>query len=394
MSVELRPNGVLCNINCAYCYQNPQRQAGNVTKLYDIDLMKTALTAENRPFTLFGGEALTLPDHDLEELWSWGYDRFGSNSVQTNGILIRDEHIQMFRKYKVKVGISIDGPGELNDLRRLGSLEETRKATAKTEAAIERLCREGMAPSLIVTLHRQNAAPAKLPSLLNWMRFIDSIGVTDVRLHILETESSAIRKAFALSDSENIAAFLQFAELERSLCHIRFDVFREIRNLLIGKDRNVSCVWKGCDPYTTAAVTGIEGNGQRSNCGRTNKEGIDFVKAQDVGFERYLALYYTSQEHGGCADCRFFLMCKGQCPGTAVDGDWRNRSEHCEVWKALFEACENQLSAAGTPAISTQPLLRESLETQMIEAWARGSNPSLESLLDVSPKQKVCQEAH
>jgi len=392
MSVELRPNGVLCNINCAYCYQNPQRQAGNVTKLYDIDLMKTALTAENRPFTLFGGEALTLPDQDLEELWSWGYDRFGSNSVQTNGILIRDEHIQMFRKYKVRVGISIDGPGELNDLRRVGSLEETRKATAKTEAAIERLCREGITPSLIVTLHRQNATPARLPGLLNWMRFVDSIGITDVRLHILESESSAIRKAFALSNSENIAAFLQFAELERSLCHVRFDVFREIRNLLMGKDRNVSCVWKGCDPYTTAAVTGIEGNGQRSNCGRTNKEGIDFVKAQDVGFERYIALYYTSQEDGGCANCRFFLMCKGQCPGTAIDGDWRNRSEHCEVWKALFEACENQLSAAGASAISTQPFLRESLETQMMEAWASGSNPSIETLLDVATKQKICQE--
>ncbi len=29
-------------------------------------------------------------------------------------------------------------------------------------------------------------------------------------------------------------------------------------------------------------------------------------------------------------------MCKGQCPGTAIDRDWRNRSEHCAVWKALF----------------------------------------------------------
>jgi len=37
-------------------------------------------------------------------------------------------------------------------------------------------------------------------------------------------------------------------------------------------------------------------------------------------------------------------------------------------------------------------VLRELLETQMLEAWARGSNPSIESLLDVSTKQKVCQE--
>ncbi len=28
MSVELRPLGVQCNIQCQYCYQNPQRDAG------------------------------------------------------------------------------------------------------------------------------------------------------------------------------------------------------------------------------------------------------------------------------------------------------------------------------------------------------------------------------
>jgi uncharacterized protein len=386
MPVELRPLGVLCNISCSYCYQNPQRQSGNVAKRYDMELMKSALAAENRPFSLFGGEPLLLPEQDLEELWSWGYLRFGGNSVQTNGTLIRAEHIRMFKEYKVRVGISIDGPGELNDLRRVGSLEATRKATADTEAAIERLCREGIVPSLIVTLHRLNATPSKLPSLLEWVRFLDDLGITDVRLHILESENSAIRKAFALSTSENISAFLQFAQLENSLQRVRFDIFRDIRNLLIGKDQTATCIWKGCDPYTTAAVTGVEGTGQRSNCGRTNKEGIDFVKARVVGFERYIALYNTSQDHGGCAGCRFFLMCKGQCPGTAIDGDWRNRSEHCEVWKALFESSERQLAAAGMDAISAQPLIRQSLESQMLNAWERGSNPSMEDLLRLSPK--------
>ena len=34
----------------------------------------------------------------------------------------------------------MDGPGELNDGRWAGTLGRTRDATAKTEAAIERLC--------------------------------------------------------------------------------------------------------------------------------------------------------------------------------------------------------------------------------------------------------------
>jgi uncharacterized protein len=381
MTVELRPLGVLCNLNCTYCYQNPQRQAGNVSKPYDLELMKAAIAAEDRPFTVFGGEALLIPEQDLEELWSWGHRRFGTNSVQTNGTLIRPEHVRMFKEYKVRVGISIDGPGELNDLRRVGSLESTRKATADTEAAIELLCREGIIPSLIITLHRLNAAPDVLPRLLEWIHFLDDLAITDVRLHILESENSAIRKAFALSTPENTAAFLQFAQLEKSLCHIRFDVFRDIRNLLLGKDQNATCIWRGCDPYTTSAVTGVEGTGQRSNCGRTNKEGIDFVKANEVGFERYLALYHTSQIDGGCFGCRFFLMCKGQCPGTAIDSDWRNRSEHCEVWKALFEAFELELTNLGMNPISAQPALRHSLEAEMLEAWTCGSNPSMESIL-------------
>ena len=126
MGVELRPLGVRCNIQCQYCYQNPQRDAGNLNPSYDLDLMKAAIKAEGGPFALFGGEPLLVPERDLEELWSWGLQQFGQNTVQTNGTLINDEHVRMFHAYKVAVGISIDGPGELNDVRWEGTLEKTR----------------------------------------------------------------------------------------------------------------------------------------------------------------------------------------------------------------------------------------------------------------------------
>src|SRR5215212_9116031 len=127
MSVELRPLGVKCNLRCQYCYQNPQRDAGNVGRSYDMQRMKTAILEEGGPFTLFGGEPLLLPIGDLEELWSWGLEQFGGNQVQTNGTLITDAHMELFEKYRVRVGISLDGPGELNDARRQGSLEQTRR---------------------------------------------------------------------------------------------------------------------------------------------------------------------------------------------------------------------------------------------------------------------------
>src|SRR5262245_59244950 len=129
MAVELRPLGVLCNIQCQYCYQNPQRDAGNLPHTYDLAAMKAAVREEGGPFTLFGGEPLLLPLRDLEELWSWGLAQYGRNSVQTNGTLITEAHIRLFRAYNVHVGISLDGPGELNDVRWHGNLGKTRQAT-------------------------------------------------------------------------------------------------------------------------------------------------------------------------------------------------------------------------------------------------------------------------
>jgi uncharacterized protein len=388
MGVELRPLGVHCNIQCQYCYQTPQRDAGNQNRSYDMQRMKDAIKAEGGPFTLFGGEPLLVPEKDLEELWSWGLTQFGRNGIQTNGTLINDEHIRMFKQYKVHVGISLDGPGELNDVRWHGSLEKTRQSTARTERAIERLCLEGIAPSLIITLHRNNATRDKLPILYDWIRYLEGIGVRWIRLHLLESESQVIRSKYALAISENIEALLGFAALQKKLRRVQFDLFADMRDMLLGRDESATCIWIGCDPYTTRAVRGVEGNGQRSNCGRTNKAGIDFVKADAPGFERYLALYATPQEVGGCKGCRFFLMCKGQCPGTAIDGDWRNRTEHCEVWKTLYAFLEEELKVEGKEPLSLSPKLKE-VEQTFLDAWSRGQNTSMSQVLENRTNQQT-----
>lgn len=388
MTIELRPLGVSCNIACQYCYQNPQRDANNVGKSYDIDKMKNTILAYNKPFTLFGGEPLLIPEKDLEEILSWGYDKFGKNSIQTNGTLINENHVRMFKQYAVAVGMSVDGPGELNDIRWAGSLEKTRSLTKKSEKAIETLCKENIPMSIIITLHRGNATKDKLPLLNEWIKQLDKTGVKFVRLHALEVDHSTIQNKYALSEEENLTAFINFAELESSLTSLKLDVFRDIGRMLLAEDKSMTCVWMACDPYTTAAVQGIEGDGRQSNCGRTNKDGIDFIKAKRAGYERYLALYYTPQEFGGCSGCKFFLSCKGQCPGTAIDGDWRNRTEHCGLWKELFQKMEEKLANQGKTPISLRPD-RQIIEDSMLKSWEQGVNPTLSSLLAKLAKDKV-----
>lgn len=381
MPVELRPLGVRCNIQCRYCYQNPQRHVGYDHPAYDIEVMKAALLKEGQSFNLFGGEPLLVPEHDLEALWSWGFNQYGTNGIQTNGTLINENHVRMFKRYKVAVGISVDGPAELNDVRWGGSLERTRQATARTHAAIERLCREGVIPGLIVTLHRGNATRDKLPMMHLWFRHLESLGVVSVRLHVLEVENLSVREGYALSTEENLEALLSFARFEvEGVTKLKFDVFQEMRSLLMGRDEELTCIWKACDPYSTRAVRGVEGNGESSNCGRVNKDGISFNKSDIEGFERNLALHYTSEQDGGCLDCRFFLLCKGHCPGTAERGDWRNRSEHCGLWKGLFEHFETELIQQGLKPVTVGPI-RRTLEDTLVTSWSSGENPSVASIL-------------
>ncbi|HEX2252429.1 MAG TPA: radical SAM protein, partial [Thermoanaerobaculia bacterium] len=380
MTVELRPLGVTCNIRCSYCYQNPQRDAGNFGRRYDLEAMKATVAEIGGPFTLFGGEPLLVPLEDLEELWSWGFETYGASSLQTNGTLITDEHLRLFRRYAVKVGISVDGPEDLNVERRAGSDRQTAERTRATHRAIARLCEEGTPPGIIVTLHRTNAAADRLARMSEWFRHLDAIGVRRVRLHVLEWEESTPDPELMLTPEENAAALLHFARLEPQLAHLRFDLLTEMRAMLLARDGEASCVWHACDPYTTAAVQGVEGRGQSSNCGRTNKDGVDFVKAATVGHERQVSLYHTPQEHLGCQGCRFFLVCKGNCPGTASDTDWRNRSEHCALWMRLFEHLEAELVAEGRVPLSLHPL-REAVERELVALWAEGGDEPLASVL-------------
>ena len=347
MTDELVPLKNKCNIECDYCYQKFMREE-ETEESYDVEKMLSRTRGE---FILFGGEPLLVPLEDLEKFFKFGYEKYKKNGIQTNGTLITDRHIALFNLYAVHVGISIDGPEYCNDSRRVGTLENTRKSTLRTINAIKALCESGNVPSLIVTLHKMNASSERLPILLQWFKDLGLLGIKNVRIHFLENDDC---NPIVLSEDELFTAITSIMELD---CGINFDLYEEMFKLLTEEKPNVSCTWNSCDPYTTPAVHGIGPQGELHNCGRTNKDGHDYIKSTRSGNERALALYFTPQEFQGCKGCRFFFACKGHCPGESKD--WRNRTEHCNVIKRIFTYLEERIIRNGGKPLSLSNKLKK-----------------------------------
>lgn len=361
------------------------------------------------PWALFGGEPLMIPLKDIDELLSIGFARWGQTGVQTNGIHITEKHVDLFAKYRTYVGISLDGPDELNDTRWAGTVEATRKTTARTHAAIDMLLErakqpglEFLTPSLIITLQKGNAHPDVWPKMKAWLWELDAKGIKHINVHLMEMDHKA--SEWYLPHEQLMDAMRDLWELSSQFKNIKFLNFKEIVDLLRGKDEKASCVWRQCSPWSTSAVQGLDHDGAPSLCSRVHKDGINWLPQEGFGVsapwqigtfkestrshERQLSLYVTPQEHGGCAGCEFWMQCGGRCPGEGVPttskatGDWRLRTSYCATWKELFREGEKRLLAVGEVPISRHPD-RLKIEAIMYQAWAEGEECDMSTAIKI-----------
>jgi uncharacterized protein len=125
-----------CNLNCSYCYvynSADQRWRSQPTFM-QIDVV--AATAyrilqyaethglERFSIVLHGGEPLLLGHDRLDECLKTLVGELTprlqlSIGLQTNGTLLDKRFIDIFRKHRIRIGLSIDGPPEWQDRHRV-----------------------------------------------------------------------------------------------------------------------------------------------------------------------------------------------------------------------------------------------------------------------------------
>lgn len=341
MPIYIKAN-LLCNFKCAYCYQHPFRPEEQVIQFDSIEKTIREQFAKahkgkkedirGTPIGLHGGEPLFMGKEFVERFLALCFELTGKSAIQTNGYLIDDDYVEMFKKYKTGVGISIDGPWPCNELRGTGTLEERKTQTEKILRIIDRLKEAEVRVSLIAVIHKKNALGDRREIMKNW---------------IVELSNKKIGGRFnpcCCGDEDIDLTPEESADFYSDMFYFMlrsgvggWSPWKDMINSLLQREP-VVCVYKSCDPYFTPSCTPVLGDGSCGVCLRLYTDGKTYLRDEYKTDIRDNVLLQT-----GCKDCRWWKNCYGGCIGLSIDFDWRNKDRYCLMYKTVFENIVNAL---------------------------------------------------
>lgn len=183
--VLTKPVGPICNLDCRYCYYLEKQT------LYPCNQGKTAWVMNDRVLEEFVRQYTAAQPNDVVSfVWQGGeptllgVDYFRKvvalqkkhaegrrieNAIQTNAVLLDEEWCAFLAEHDFLVGVSIDGPEELNDEFRVD--KAGRSTLAPVLRGLELLKAHGVKFNTLTVVHRQNS---RLP--LRVYRFLKEIG--------------------------------------------------------------------------------------------------------------------------------------------------------------------------------------------------------------------------
>ena len=336
-----------CNYSCYFCrYANCLEEIKEVTVeniekwLGNIILFNLNNGYYQTDVTWHGGEPLLWGKKRFEQIIDFEEKLFLEykvriiNHIQTNGYLIDNDWIELFKKHDFQIGVSIDGPQGLNG-HFIGSMEinSFNKVINNLKLMQKNKIRHGII-SVITNKHigkekefyqflvnnkiknlnlcycfdpdgNESVDPEKLGQFL--IKLFDLYFDGEYRLNIREFNNS-IR---LLLNKKSICCTTQF----RNKCGCY---------LTLEPDGNVMF----CDDYTLKRPSSI---------GNLNKDTIATLLESDLYIENLARSKIILENR--CKKCCVFNICRGGC----ARNDSNNSNYFCETYKILYSYIERKI---------------------------------------------------
>lgn len=347
-----------CNLACDYCYYSRiggkiegkvKRIESNVLDKFIQEYMK--MSNGTASFAWQGGEPLLAGLDFFEEVVHLQAkyapaNTVISNSLQTNATLLNDEWATFLKKYNFLVGVSIDGPREVHDKRRVtrshvGSFDRVMRG-------VDHLRKHNVDFNVLTVLHEDNINRAS-----DLMTFYEQEGFQYVQfIPCMDFRAQETNKAprYLITPEEYgqflCDAFDLWYNDASPKISIRF--FDNMLSVYVNQEAEL-CVHRKTCPKTLV----LEQNGDAYPCDffisddyKLGNVGIDTLEdiLGNYVYGQFLSKKPTLPEK--CHSCDFLSLCHGGCPRNrawSATSDEVDPDYFCESYLQVYRYADNRM---------------------------------------------------
>lgn len=325
LSLTIAPT-LQCNFQCVYCYESPSIgiMDENIQDALLVFIKEKIMNINNLNIIWYGGEPMIARDvvYSLSEKiisLCKENDVQYSASIVSNGSLIQDDDIQMFKRYQIEsVQLTLDGPRDTHNVRRA---EKKGKNTYDIIFDnINKLCTSDIRTTVRINIDLENID--KVSSLLRELL----VGITKQKMmKIVFGQVTSLTNACksiegkCINNSEFSKYQLQMFEkaLSYGFSINQLEIYPRPKLNYCGAGLVNSCV--------------IAPNGDIYKCweeiGISSKASGNVTNARSIT-KRFINWIQISPLHiNSCRVCKFLPICMGGCPLKSIDNI---SQEHCD----------------------------------------------------------------
>ncbi|MDR1920954.1 MAG: radical SAM protein [Candidatus Adiutrix sp.] len=309
-----------CNLACKYCYNGDQAGEDMTPATIKNALNLAAGGSGPLHIQFTGGEPTLAPD-----LMAYAADearRLGREThlaVQTNGTLLTPPLAAFFREYEFQVGLSLDGPAEIN--------EKTRGGSAAVFQGMRLLDDFGLDFNVTAVVNETSVHYlSRLPLILAGFSHARGFGL-DLLIKKGRNQAETAKPGHLASSAHKIKRALAAVNRRRR----RPLLWRELELLENCRPGAAKDFCHACRNESLA----VRPDGRAYPCGQTSGSN-EFLLGNATGLSA-LKTPLTSLKLAGsdCRDCIAHGRCPGECPSRLYYNQGREAFLICELYQAL-----------------------------------------------------------
>ncbi|MCB2190069.1 MAG: radical SAM protein [Deltaproteobacteria bacterium] len=313
-----------CNLNCAYCYR------GDPSKVLalDRDMVRRALSlaaAGGGPLhvQMAGGEPTLVPE--LMETVAREVHRLEvptTLAVQTNGVALDHAMARLFKRWSIGVGVSLDGPPEVQ--------ERLRGRAPEVWQGLEELNRAEVDFGVTAVVCAENLIELpRLAMLLGHWTHARGLG-----LDLLVRRGRAMQGGPSMAEPEALIRAMQ--ELAGAVAWISS---QRRRPLVLREQKRLQNLLHPFCQAALGASLAVHPDGSLYPCGQTmGDEDCEMGTLDRPDFTRAAALAAYRLEQDDCASCPLEARCPGECPSRLKYNGPQGRVLACALLQGLTRA--------------------------------------------------------